>query len=320
MQRGKQAEQEPGRKSERQREQQHRRVELESERELGFCRHHAKHRDRRTSSHRHRADRARHPEQHRFDEQQPHQPARRRSHRQSHGHLRRPIGGPGQQQIGDICAGDEQDETCDGEDQQEDHAGLAAIADSCPRPVLQDDAAREELFARAIAEVAGVERELHVADERAEGAIERSLGLLVRRTRLQTGQEVQVVISAAHASRTQPSRHRQRREHVGDIQCRGAGEVSRRHAHDRHRLAVDHERLAEHAAVGAQPVRPVAVAQHDDGVSAGHTIVVRRQQPAERRRGAKRREIAARNQQPFRAAALARVRDVRREAAMRRDA
>ena len=91
--------------------------------------------------------------------------------------------------------------------------------------------------------------------------------------------------------------HRDRHEHVRVVAERRAVEAARRDADDRHRLAVDDQRLVEDVGVEREARAPVVVAEHDDEVVADRLVVFGREEPSDRRRQAEHRKVTARHQQ-----------------------
>jgi hypothetical protein len=93
--------------------------------------------------------------------------------------------------------------------------------------------------------------------------------------------------------------------------------VPRPHPDDRHRLAVDDERSREDVGATGEPVLPERVAQHRDAPVPLHPIVVRADEPSERRLDAECWEVAAGHGETVAGEGLADGRQVGAEQAVR---
>jgi hypothetical protein len=185
-------------------------------------------------------------------------------------------------------------------------------------PLLDRDALDLELRHRLVAHPL-LERRLDLGQDRAVDGVQRRLRLLHGHVGLQAREEVgpvaAPVLEAVEARGHEPA-HRDRHEDVRAGPERCPAEVRRRHADDGHRLAVDNDRLAEHAGIGAEVRLPVAVAQHGKKVPAHRPVVLGREQASQRRPEAEHREVRAGDEHPLAVQRLPAVGEVRAEGAV----
>ena len=73
--------------------------------------------------------------------------------------------------------------------------------------------------------------------------------------------------------------HRHRHKHTRAITADGRMEILRRHAHDREGMAVDHQRLADHASGTTKARPPVVVRQHHHRIRILRRLVLVGEQP-----------------------------------------
>jgi hypothetical protein len=163
---------------------------------------------------------------------------------------------PGEQQVRDVRAGDEQHDAHGGEHEQQRRA------------------------------VAAGERLAH-ADRRRPEHLSSRRGLRLRHRRQLAARRLRRGAGPQPADGADPRsarRHHERREDLPRVAVAddGEAEVARHHADDGVGHAVEPHRLAEYVAPAAEPPLPEPVAQHHHGGRAAH-LLVRRERAAEHR-------------------------------------
>ncbi len=209
-------------------------------------------------------------QQQRLAEQLAEQAPRAGTQRVAYRHLALPLLGAQQQQVGDVDAGEQQQQADRGEQRQQ------------RRPAAAEQRALERPQRRpfALREVAGVNRR-----ELAHDAVEVGFRARQRHPGPQPRHGVEAVrFDGLGVERAAVERHRH--PHVG---VAGVVEAGRHDADDRARPPVEHHLAAEHAAVAAEGVLPQPVREHH------HVVAPRRvfggeEAAPERRRDAEGRE------------------------------
>ena len=237
-------------------------------------------------------------EQEALDEQLPHDSGSRCAQRHPHADLPGPASGPREEQIGAVCAGDEQHDAGRGQQRRQDRPERAVVV------LVERGDPRLESFVRVgmgrrEGGADGVEIRLrpgngHPARETADGAEDPLIALVVG----QSGRS--------------PQRLPQLRP-LRELEAGG------HHADDGRRRIVDADDPAEHLRVRAVAVRPDAVSEHRHGRCAG-AVVLGREVAAEQRldpEQAKGVRRDARAEEPF--GRHARVADVHCRLAVGRD-
>ena len=215
-----------------------------------------------------------------FGEQLPDDSPVRGAERGPHRHLLAPPDRARQQQVGDVRAGDQQHEA-DGRhqhDQRSPHVADHLLAQ-------RHDAEREAAVRRIDVRMTGAKA------RRQRGHLR--LRLLERRAGPELRHDV-VVLAAADLRRVGSERQRQQHLRIGDDAERGQRLLAQRerrlqHAHDLCRLAVEHDRPADHGRVAAEAALPGAVAENRHG-RRRLRVLFRREQPAERGADAEHRQ------------------------------
>ena len=322
VERGEQAEHDPGRERQPEGEKEHRRTQLELYEPRPVGRHHRRHQAERPPRHDDAGDAAEEGEQARLDEQLPHELPPARADRQPHRHLGRARRGARQQQVRDVGARDEHHHAGDREQQEQRRARLAVQAALAAMPRLDRDLPRAEPLHRRVAHP-GLQRGLDVVDDRLVRDVGRGARLVDRDARLQAGKEVRPVGAAVLElvpTGNHQAAHRDRHVDLRVGAQRGAFEAVGRDADDDHWLAVDGERLTDNVRARVEPRAPVVVAEHGDEVPADRRVVARLQEPAQGRLDAEHREVAARHQHAAAVEGLPLVREVGAERHVRRHA
>ena len=210
------------------------------------------------------------------------QPAR--PEREPDGHLVGAPGGAREEQVGDVGARDDQHERGHAEEEQQRRSGFA-VDRALPAPAfLHLDALGLEPGHRLVAH-ALLERSLHVVHDLPVRHVDRCLRLIERDAWLQARESVDPVgasIVEVLKPRLQDAAQGDGHEYLRRCAERRAGEVARRHADDRERLAVDDDGVVEHVRIGAEPRLPPRVAEHGDRRLADRSIVARIEEPPER--------------------------------------
>ena len=187
-------------------------------------------------------------EQQALDQQLPHDAPARRAHRVAHRDLARPCRRARQQQVGDVGAGDQQDEADrahQGQEHDADRAGVEAFVERL------DDADGELLVAGRMSR-----------GQALDDAVELGPRLRGGDAGLQAREHGEVAdVAAAALLRRRDRRHPQ----LGVGRELDAG---RHHADHRGRLAVDADRQAEHAAIAAVARLPQRVAEDHHALGA----------------------------------------------------
>ena len=214
--------------------------------------------------------------------------------REAQRRLRPPGGGPRQQQVGDVRAGDEQHEAAHGE--QDLEAAPVLFLHHTDAGAGRDDGdhllgERPDDVRHPVDGIAGL-----VLDPRAEKCREARGHAVGRRAWPQPTDDAQPGPDRLVEQRAAAVDDRflvQRDEQVGRIGAqRLAEEPRRRHADDREGMPLDHERGPDDRRVGAVGVLPGVMAEHHDG-SRRRPVVVGREQAAAEWPDPEHREIAA---------------------------
>jgi hypothetical protein len=164
------------------------------------------------------------------------------------------------QQVRDVGARDRQHQAGDTEQQPERRRRLAMDRALPAASLLDPDLLRSEALHRLVAHPA-LQRRLDVVDDAAVLAVERGTRLLEGDARLPPREEVRPVappVVEAGEAGLHESAHRDRHEHLWLRSERRPVEAARRNAHDRHRLAVDDQRLAGTFGFSSKRVRQYA--------------------------------------------------------------
>ena len=225
------------------------------------------------------------------------QPAATGPERHAHGHLVPARGVAGEQQVGEVRAGDQQHDRSDAlEQQQRPGEGATQPSESVP-PGAQPEGLSEKLSPGVVA--AGQLGQLclsQVAVERTCGRLGFRPGDVRPQPRHQRHPLVAPVLQPVCGKRPEDRRHHHRDPHVDGVAELRAVEAGRRNADDRHRPPVQHDRSSHDRRLGAEPPLPVVVAQDHDRVSARRPVVRGRQQPAEPGPHAQGLEVVPRHQ------------------------
>jgi hypothetical protein len=168
-----------------------------------------------------------------------------------------------------------------------------------------------------------LKRRFDIVDDRAVHAVDAGARLLDRHAGLEAREQIRPValpVVEAFPPWGHQLAHGHRHEDLRLAPERGAAESTRRDPDDGQRLAVDDDRFVQYGGIAAKPRCPVPVAQHSHEVIADVPIVVRAEQPAERRLDAEHRKIRARYERALAVHRLAAIGEVGAEAHVRRDA
>ena len=230
-------------------------------------------------------------EQHAFGQQLPDDARARRADGDAHRHLAAAGASACEQQVRDVGARDEQHDPHHGAHRLQGIAHRLAALELSPR-------ARTQIEARQV-------RRLHVRPRGGDALLQQEIERRFRPGGIDARLEAPhhqhppergVLRRLVRVGLNQPAPHRQRQRdvrRVADLQR--AFEPARGHARDRHRDAVDDERLADRVRRPREAPLPVGVADHRDGRRI-RTVVGRQQRPARRRRHPEHVEVVARHE------------------------
>ncbi len=261
-------------------------------------------------------------EQDRLGEQLREELAASRAEGEANAHLGAAARPAGEQQVGDVGAGDQQHDRGDAEEEGERRLRLAVDGTLAAEARLHHDLLRLEADHGRLAHPL-LKRRLDVGDDRMVHPVQRRLCLLQRYLRLESAEEIGPVALAtleAGVARGHHAPHGHRHEHHWPFAEGGAFEAARCHPDNGEGLAVDLDGLAEHRRVGAEVRGPVAVAQHGDEMPADGLIVAGPQQPSDSGLQLERREVGTGDQRATAADRLIVIGEVGAEAAVRGEA
>ena len=188
-----------------------------------------------------------------------------------------------------------------------------------PSSVLDRELFCPELRQRLIAH-AFLERHLDIVDDGPVRNVDGRASLRDGHARLEAREDVDPVVAPVGERLRRAARqlsHRDWREHPGLVsECRPV-EAWRRHADNRHRLAVDDDGVTDDRRAGVETRAPVVVAEHHHGGLAGGLVVGRSDQPAQGRLQAEHLEVAAGHEHAVGVERLPAIRQVRAERPVR---
>ena len=244
---------------------------------------------------------ARYGEEQALGQELPDQPAVRRAEGQARRQLVAPRRGARQQQVGDVGAGDEQDER---DDPDQDEQRLAIV------PAQLGQAGRRRLQPERRGEIALGQRLGRPVRKRSppgSAAARRASAAVIasidwpgwRRSMMLSHQVDSTVEGALRAAQAHQVDRADRCRDVERAADGGAEEPGRHDADDRERHAIDRQRPADDAGIALKAALPEPLADHQRRPvgTAAAPIVVRRQQPTESRPDAERLEEATAHHQ-----------------------
>jgi hypothetical protein len=189
---------------------------------------------------------------------------------------------PGEEQVGDVGAGDDQHDAGDREEQDERRAGLAVKRALAAPPRLEDDLLGPEQGHPRLAQ-SFLEGRLDLVEDRSVGAVDSGRGALERDPGREAGKDVSPVgAPVLEVLRgevgLEGAAHRERDEDVRLRAEGGAVEAARCHADDGDELAVDHDRRVQDPGIGTELATPEAVRDDRHRVLPGDLVVGGRDQ------------------------------------------
>ena len=236
-----------------------------------------------------------------LDEQLLHQAAARGTQRQADSDLALAHERAGDQQVGDVGAGDEQDEPDHAHQHEQGRGEVVAQAGEACRCRFDEQSPLHELLARVGGPVLRGRQRLLVLTDLREEPLQRRLGGVDRVARLQPGEDLDPPGAPIVHVHPRPVRrhhvlHQDRDADLRRLRRIDAGESCRGDTDHGHRVVVDPDRLADDRRIACEPADPVVVAQDDDRVAHGDLIVLPGvEHAAERRLHAEQREVVARH-------------------------
>ncbi len=232
-------------------------------------------------------ERAQHREENALRQELAQQAPPRRAQGEADRDLPLPVGGPGQQEVGDVGAGDQEDE---GDRPEQQHQR---------RPQLAHDRVEERLEGHALLRV----RVRVALGEALREGLHLGAGAGDVHSRLQPADHVDPRVVAPLRLAPDPVLEtEERREDVGGLPA--PVEIPRHDADHREALPAQDEGAAEDAGVAAESPLPESLAQEDDAVGA-RLLLLRAERPAEDRSLPERRERPRRDLPPVDALGLA---------------
>jgi hypothetical protein len=237
-----------------------------------------------------------------FDQELPYQLAARGAERQAHGDLLLPHEAARDQQVGDVGAGDQQDQTHHRHQDDQRRREIVAEPGESKRRGFDDQVSGHEPFAGVWRPLFRPRQRHLVLTDLQEQPLQRRLRRGDRVSGLEPGEHLHPSRAAVvHVHPIPLGRHHRfhldRHADLRRLRRIEAGESPRRHADDRHRVVVHQDLLTDDGAVAAEAVDPVVVAEHDDRMPAIHLIVfLGVEHPPEGRSDAEHREVVARDE------------------------
>jgi hypothetical protein len=243
--------------------------------------------------------------------------------RQPDRHLHGAIGAPGQEEVGDVGAGNHQHQRRQRKEQGQRRLGFAGEGALAPPPVRQGHGLGLEQGHGLLAHPL-LQRGLDLGEDRPVDPVDSRPGLLQGDAGLEPGEQVRPVappVVESVESRVGLGPHRDRHEDLGVAADRGPGKSAGCHPDDRVGMAVDDDRLAHDAPVGAELGGPVLVAQDRNEAGPGRLVIRRGEQASGGRCQAQHGKVGPGHQEsrPI-DRSLALGRQVRAEVAVSRDA
>ena len=235
-------------------------------------------------------------QQHAFQQQLANDPPPRCAQGDAHGNFARAIRRPRQQQVGDVGAGDQQDERDRAHQREEHDANRPAVL----LLVERQDAGLDVLVGLGILlfDLSGYVDQLRLPVRSRDAGRQVSEGPEWARIAL-------LLQQAGHLVERQP-----------DVGVEGEPHPFRHHADDRRRVVVDAHRPADHAGILAVAIDPHGVTDQRHGLGAGF-VVVRNEVATDHRPHAERAERVGRHERAVETLGrLALVADIRHRAAV----
>ena len=249
----------------------------------------------------------------------------RRAQREPHRHLAGSGRRPGQQQVDDIGARDQEH---GGGNPEEEEQGRALptpvlVHPALPLPSRADVQGSVEEPGHLRRAHARLQRRLDLGQDAPVQGLEGRAGLLDGHAGLEAGKEVgpvsAPVLEPAVLFMREQAAHRDRREERARHVERRAAEPRRRHADDGQWLAVHDEHVSDHVGRSIELRLPEVVTQDNHGMAADRLVDLRAEQSAGGRPQSQRREVRARDlRAPDRDGPVS-IGDVGEEAPVRRE-